>query len=77
MITFHFQKQIGKRPKTDKLIAIPETHKLHQIGNTGGNVLYSISLCAVALDACMALRNSKIKFVLWNGQHMTFLQRKL
>ena len=40
MITFHFQKQIGKRPKTDNLAAIPETRKLHQIGNTGGNVLY-------------------------------------
>ena len=40
MITFHFQKQIGKRPKTDNFVAIPETHKLHQIGNTGGNVLY-------------------------------------
>ena len=40
MITFHFQKQIGKRPKTDNLVAIPETCKLHQIGNMGGNVLY-------------------------------------
>ena len=39
MITFHFQKQLGKRPKTDKLIGIPETRKLHQICNTGGNVL--------------------------------------
>ena len=39
MITFHFQKQLGKRPKTDSLIGIPETRKLHQIGNTGGNVL--------------------------------------
>ena len=40
MITFHFQKQLGKIPKTDKLMGIPETHKLYQIGNTGGNVLY-------------------------------------
>ena len=40
MITFHFQKQLGKRPKTDKLIGIPETRKLHQIGNMGGNVLH-------------------------------------
>ena len=39
MLTFHFQMQPGKRPKTDKLIGIPETHKLHQIGNTGKNVL--------------------------------------
>ena len=40
MITFHFHKQIGKRPKTDNLVGIPDTRKLHQIGNTGENVLY-------------------------------------
>ena len=57
MITFHFQKQLGKRPKTDKLVAIPGTHKLH----------------AAVLDACMALKNAKIIFVLWNGQDMTLL----
>ena len=39
MIRFHFQKQLGKRPKTDSLIGIPETCKLYQIGNTGENVL--------------------------------------
>ena len=33
MITFHFKKQIGKRPKTDNFVAIPETRKLHQIAN--------------------------------------------
>ena len=40
MITFHFHKQIGKRPKTDNLVGIPGARKLHQIGNTGGNVPY-------------------------------------
>ena len=77
MITFHFQKQLGKRPKTDSLIGIPETCKLHQIGNMEEMCLISVNLCAAALGACMAQKNVKIMFVLQNGQDMTCQLRKL
>ena len=39
ILTFELHKKIGKRPSTIQLVGIPETRKLHQIGNTGGKVL--------------------------------------
>ena len=39
MLTFELHKKIVKRPSTIELVGIPETRKLHQIGNTGGKVL--------------------------------------
>ena len=40
MLTFELHEKICKRPNTENWQGIPDTHKLHQIGNTGGNVLY-------------------------------------
>ena len=40
MLTFELHEKLCKRPSTLKWPAIPETRKLHQIGNTGGKVLY-------------------------------------
>ena len=39
ILTFELHKKIGKRPSTIQLVGMPETRKLHQIGNTGGKVL--------------------------------------
>ena len=39
IVTFELHKKIGKRPSTIQLVGIPETRKLHQIGNAGGKVL--------------------------------------
>ena len=36
MLTFELQRKICKRPSTEKWPGIPDTRKLHQIGNTGG-----------------------------------------
>ena len=35
ILTFELRKKIAKRPSTLQLVGIPETRKLHQIGNTG------------------------------------------
>ena len=40
MLTFELHRKICKRPSTEKWPGIPDTRKLHQIGNTGGKVLY-------------------------------------
>ena len=40
MLTFELHEKLCKRPSTLKWPAIPETRKLHQIGNTGGKVMY-------------------------------------
>ena len=39
ILTFELHKKIVKRPSTLQLVGIPDTRKLHQIGNTGGKVL--------------------------------------
>ena len=39
ILTFELHKKLPKRPSTINLVGIPETRKLHQIGNTGGKVL--------------------------------------
>ena len=78
MITFHFQKQIGKRPKTDKLVGIPETRKLHQIGNTGG-CLHGTEecqnkICPMKWTACDLAKkktvNADLKY--WVGNEFTY-----
>ena len=40
MLTFESHEKICKRPNNKNWQGIPDTRKLHQIGNTGGNVLY-------------------------------------
>ena len=40
MLTFELHEQLCERPSTFKWSGIPETCKLHQIGNMGGKVLY-------------------------------------
>ena len=40
MLTVELHEKICKRPNTKNWQGIPDTRKLHQIGNTGGNVLY-------------------------------------
>ena len=58
ILTFELHKKIGKRPSTIQLVGIPETRKLHQIGNTGGKVLnfrkFSCCCygCVNGTDAC-------------------------
>ena len=39
ILTFELHKKLPKRPITINLAGIPETSKLHQIGNTGGKVM--------------------------------------
>ena len=39
ILTFELHKKITKRPSTLQLVGIPESRKLHQIGNTGGKIL--------------------------------------
>ena len=40
ILTFEYHKKLAKRPSTANLPAIPDTCKLHQIGNTNGRELY-------------------------------------
>ena len=40
MLTFQLHRKVCLRPSTLKWPGIPDTCKLHQIGNTGGKVLY-------------------------------------
>ena len=40
ILTFEYHKKIAKRPSTIHLVGIPDTRKLHQIGNTEGKHLY-------------------------------------
>ena len=40
ILTFEYHKKLAKRPSTANLPTIPDTHKLHQIGNTNGRELY-------------------------------------
>ena len=40
MLTFELHRKICKRPSTEKWPGIPDTRKLHQIGNRRGKVLY-------------------------------------
>ena len=40
MLTFELHKKVCRRPSTINCPGIPEAQKLHQIGNTGGKVLY-------------------------------------
>ena len=49
MLTFELHRKVCKRPSSLKWPGIPGTHKLHQIGNTGGKVLYfrKVSCCCL------------------------------
>ena len=40
ILTFEYHKKLAKRPSTANLPAIPDTCKLHQIGNANGRELY-------------------------------------
>ena len=40
MLTFELHRKVCKRPSTLKWPGIPDTRKLHQIGNTRGKILY-------------------------------------
>ena len=60
----HLQKQWRsqtnasiRRPNTIKWPGIPETRKLHQIGNTGGKVLYSCC-CFGCIQGTMPCQNT-------------------
>ena len=45
-LTFELHKKIGTRPKTIHWVPVPETHKLHSIGNTGNpSLLYLRTSC--------------------------------
>ena len=71
MLTFELHEKLCRRPSTLKWPAIPETRKLHQIGNTGGKVLY---FCKFAC-CCFGCFQGKITFAQQNGQPLTWVQR--
>ena len=70
ILTFEMHKKIVKRPSTLQLVGIPDTRKLHQIGNTE-------NFHAAAIDVYMAQNLVRMQFVLVNGQALIWQRRKL
>ena len=61
MLTFELHQKVSKRPNTLKWQGIPHTCKLHQIGNTGGKVLYFhkfSSCCFGSLQGTIPCQNT-------------------
>ena len=53
ILTFELHKKIGMRPKTINCIPVPETHKIHSIGNTGNPSLLYFCNFACCCEGCL------------------------
>ena len=53
ILTFEYHKHLGKQPDTKKYVPIPETHKLHSIGNSDNPLHLYLWNMACCCNGCL------------------------